>query len=61
MSFKKRLEAFRGRLCGTAGCLLGHPLVISVLLTVSGNILTWLAKAFISGLLLYAGITISTN
>lgn len=61
MLLTKRLEAYRGRFFGIIGRLLGHPIVMKVLVTMSGNILTWLTKALISGLLLYAGITIPTN
>lgn len=60
MSILKRLGALRGRLFGTVGRLLGHPLIVQVLISVLGKILLWLAKLVIIGLLSYVGITIPT-
>lgn len=60
MSLLKRLKALRGRFFGTVGRLLGHPLVVGLLLSLLGELLLWLTKGLIIGLLLFVGITFPT-
>lgn len=58
---KTRLEKIRGRFVRGLEALLGHPLVSKILLRLLGDILIWLARLAILGLLSYAGITTSTS
>jgi hypothetical protein len=57
----KRLKALRDRLFGILGRLLGHPVMIKLVVSVSGSLLLWMLKLAIIGLLSVVGISIPMN